>query len=165
VVPQETFLFSVSVAENVAYGRPDSPTEFIHGMTRDTCLWDAIRSFPQGFSTLVGERGITLSGGQKQRVSLARALLYGGEVLILDDPFSNVDAETEEKLLETVRATARERIVLLITHRIKTLQAADRIIVMAEGRIVAEGTHQSLLAQGGLYRELYERQCIRESLA
>lgn len=165
VVPQETFLFSVSVAENVAYGRPDSPTEFIHGMTRDTCLWDAIRSFPQGFSTLVGERGITLSGGQKQRVSLARALLYGGEVLILDDPFSNVDAETEEKLLETVRDTARERIVLLITHRIKTLQAADRIIVMAEGRIVAEGTHQSLLAQGGLYRELYERQCIRESLA
>jgi ATP-binding cassette subfamily B multidrug efflux pump len=165
VVPQETFLFSVSVAENVAYGRPDLPTESIHRMTRDTCLWDAIQSFPQRFSTLVGERGITLSGGQKQRVALARALLYGGEVLILDDPFSNVDAETEEKLLETVRDTARGRFVLLITHRIKTLQAADRIIVVADGRIVAEGTHQRLLAQGGLYRELYERQCVRESLA
>jgi ATP-binding cassette subfamily B multidrug efflux pump len=165
VVPQETFRFSVSVAENVAYGRPDSPTESVHRMTMDTCLWDAVKSFPQGFSTLVGERGITLSGGHKQRVALARALLYGGEVLILDDPFSNVDAETEEKLLETVRSTASERFVLLITHRIKTLQAADRIIVVAEGRIVAEGAHQSLLAQGGLYRELYERQCVREGLA
>jgi ATP-binding cassette subfamily B multidrug efflux pump len=165
VVPQETFLFSVSVAENVAYGRPDSPTESVHRMTKDTCLWDAIESFPQGFSTLVGERGITLSGGQKQRVALARALLYGGEVLILDDPFSNVDAETEAKLLEMVRSTASERFVLLITHRIKTLQAADRIVVVAEGRIVAEGTHQSLLAQGGLYRELYERQYMREGTA
>jgi ABC-type multidrug transport system fused ATPase/permease subunit len=113
----------------------------------------------------VGERGITLSGGQKQRVALARALLYGGEVLVLDDPFSNVDADTEERLLETVRGAARTRLVLLITHRIKTLQAADRIIVVANGRIVAEGTHPSLLAQGGLYGALYERQCLRESLA
>jgi ATP-binding cassette, subfamily B, multidrug efflux pump len=164
VVPQETFLFSVSVAENVAYGRPDSPAESIHRITREACLWDSIQSFPHGLATLVGERGITLSGGQKQRVALARALLYGGEVLVLDDPFSNIDAETEEKLLETVRAAARERFVLLITHRIKTLQAADRIVVLNDGRIVAEGTHQSLLAQSGLYRELYERQCWRERL-
>jgi ATP-binding cassette subfamily B protein len=85
-------------------------------------------------------------------------------VLILDDPFSNVDAETEGKLLETVRAAACGRFVLLITHRIKTLQAADRIVVLSDGRIVAEGTHQSLLAQGGPYRELYERQCWRERL-
>jgi ATP-binding cassette subfamily B multidrug efflux pump len=165
VVPQETFLFSASVAENLAYGRPDSPAEAIRGIAHDTCLWEAIQSFPQGIATLVGERGITLSGGQKQRVALARALLYGGEVLVLDDPFSNVDADTEERLLETVRGAARTRLVLLITHRIKTLQAADRIIVMANGRIVAEGTHQSLLAQGGLYGALYERQCLRESLA
>ncbi|MGH8065272.1 MAG: ABC transporter ATP-binding protein, partial [Candidatus Entotheonellia bacterium] len=164
VVPQETFLFSVSVAENLAYGRPDSPAEAIYRIAHDTCLWDAIQSFPQGVATLVGERGITLSGGQKQRVALARALLYGGEVLVLDDPFSNVDAETEEQLLATIRRAAHERFVLLITHRIKTLQAADRIMVVAEGRIVAEGTHQHLLAQGGLYRELYERQCWRESL-
>jgi ATP-binding cassette, subfamily B, multidrug efflux pump len=164
VLPQETFLFSVSVAENVAYGRPDSPTASIQRITRETCLWDSIQSFPQGFATFVGERGITLSGGQKQRVALARALLYGGEVLILDDPFSNVDAETEEKLLDTVRAAAHDRFVLLITHRIKTLQAADRIIVMNDGRIIAEGTHQRLLAQGGLYRDLSEGQCLRESL-
>jgi ATP-binding cassette, subfamily B, multidrug efflux pump len=164
VVPQETFLFSVSVAENVAYGLQDSPAESIHRIARDSCLWESIQSFPHGFATLVGERGITLSGGQKQRVALARALLYGGEVLVLDDPFSNIDAETEEKLLETVRAAARDRFVLLITHRIKTLQAADRIVVMNNGRLIAEGTHQSLLAQGGLYRELYERQCWRERL-
>jgi ATP-binding cassette, subfamily B, multidrug efflux pump len=164
VVPQETFLFSASVAENLAYGRPDAPPETIHGMAHDTCLWESIQSFPHGIATMVGERGITLSGGQKQRVALGRALLYGGEVLVLDDPFSNIDAETEERLLETVRAAARERLVLLITHRIKTLQAADRIIVVADGCIVADGTHQQLLAQGGLYRQLYERQCLRESL-
>jgi ABC-type multidrug transport system fused ATPase/permease subunit len=165
VVPQETFLFSASVAENLAYGRPDAPPETIHSIAHDTCLWESIQTFPHGIATMVGERGITLSGGQKQRVALGRALLYGGEVLVLDDPFSNVDAETEERLLETVRAAARERLVLLITHRIKTLQAADRIIVVADGYIVAEGTHQQLLAQGGLYRQLYEHQCLRESLA
>jgi ATP-binding cassette, subfamily B, bacterial MsbA len=165
VVPQETFLFSASVAENLAYGRPDSSAEAIHRIALDTCLWDSIQSFPQGPATLVGERGITLSGGQKQRVALARALLYGGEVLILDDPFSNVDADTEGRLLETVRIATRDRFVLLITHRIKTLQAADRIIVVADGRIVAEGPHQRLLAQGGLYRDLYEHQSLRESLA
>jgi ATP-binding cassette, subfamily B, bacterial MsbA len=165
VVPQETFLFSASVAENLAYGRPDAPPETIQGIAHDTCLWESIQTFPHGIATMVGERGITLSGGQKQRVALGRALLYGGEVLVLDDPFSNVDAETEEWLLETVRAAARERLVLLITHRIKTLQAADRIIVVADGCIVADGTHQQLLAQGGLYRQLYEHQCLRESLA
>jgi ATP-binding cassette, subfamily B, multidrug efflux pump len=165
MVPQETFLFSVSVAENLAYGRPDSPPEVIRRSAQDTCLWESIHAFPQGMATLVGERGITLSGGQKQRVALARALLYGGDVLILDDPFSNVDAETEETLLETVRLAARDRFVLLISHRIRTLQAADRIIVVADGRIVAEGPHKTLLAQGGLYRNLYERQFLQESLA
>jgi ATP-binding cassette subfamily B protein len=98
-------------------------------------------------------------------VALGRALLYGGEVLVLDDPFANVDAETEERLLETIRSAARDRLVLLITHRIKTLQVADRIVVVDAGQIVAEGTHQRLLAQGGLYRQLYEHQCLRESLA
>jgi ATP-binding cassette, subfamily B, multidrug efflux pump len=165
VVPQEAFLFSASVAENLAYGRPDALPEAIHGIAHDTCLWESIQTFPHGIATMVGERGITLSGGQKQRVALGRALLHGGEVLVLDDPFSNVDAETEERLLETIRAAARERLVLLITHRIRTLQAADRIIVVADGRIVAEGPHQQLLAQGGLYRRLYEHQCLRESLA
>lgn len=164
LMPQETFLFSVTVADNIAYGRPDAPLEVVQRTAHDTCLWDAIASFPEQFRTLVGERGITLSGGQKQRVALVRALLYGGEVLVLDDPFSNVDAETEEKLLETVRAAAWDRFVLLITHRVKTLQVADRILMIAHGRIVAEGPHQQLLAQGGLYRRLYERQCLRESL-
>jgi ATP-binding cassette subfamily B protein len=157
LVPQETLLFSVPVADNLAYGRPDAPPAAIQRSAQAACLWQSIQAFPQGLATLVGERGITLSGGQKQRVALARALLYGGEVLVLDDPFSNVDAETEEKLLETVRAAARDRFVLLITHRIKTLQVADRILVVADGRIVAEGPHEDLLAQGGLYRELYER--------
>jgi ABC-type multidrug transport system fused ATPase/permease subunit len=165
LVPQETFLFSVPVADNLAYGRPDAPPEAVHRIAQAACLWPSIQSFPQGLATLVGERGITLSGGQKQRVALARALLYGGEALVLDDPFSNVDAETEEELLETVRGAARDRFVLFITHRIKTLQAADRILVVADGRNVAEGLHKDLLTQGGLYRALYERQCIRESFA
>jgi ATP-binding cassette subfamily B protein len=165
LVPQETFLFSVSVADNIAYGRPDAPRDAVVRLARETCLWEAVQTFPRGLETLVGERGITLSGGQKQRVALARALLYGGEVLVLDDPFSNVDAETEERLLAAVRRAARDRFVLLIAHRIKTLQAADRIVVVADGRIVAEGSHPQLLAQGGLYRQLYERQRLRESLA
>jgi ATP-binding cassette subfamily B multidrug efflux pump len=165
VVPQEAFLFSASVAENLAYGRPDALPEAIHRVAYDTCLWESVQTFPHGIATMVGERGITLSGGQKQRVALGRALLYGGEVLVLDDPFSNVDAETEERLLATIRAAARERLALLITHRIRTLQAADRIIVVADGRIVAEGPHRQLLAQGGLYRQLYEHQCLRDSLA
>lgn len=165
VVPQETFLFSVTVADNIAYGRPEVPPEAVEGVAHETCLWESIVSFPKGIDTLVGERGITLSGGQKQRVALARALLYGGDVLVLDDPFSNVDAETEERLLTTVRAAVRDRFVLLITHRVKTLQAADRVIVLADGHIVAEGPHRQLLAQGGLYRSIYERQCLRESLA
>jgi ATP-binding cassette subfamily B protein len=165
VVPQETFLFSVSLAHNIAYGRPDAPVAAVERGARDTCLWEAIAAFPDGLDTMVGERGITLSGGQKQRVALARALLYGGEVLVLDDPFSNVDAETEERLLETVRTTARDRFVLLIAHRVKTLQRADRVLVVDAGRIVAEGRHGQLLTQGGLYRDLYERQCLRESLA
>lgn len=165
VVPQESFLFSVSVAENLAYGCPDAPPQAIKHITRDTCLWESICSFPQGMATLVGERGITLSGGQKQRVALARALLYGGEVLVLDDPFSNVDAETEEKLLETIRSASRDRFVLLITHRIKTLQAADRILVVADGRIIAQGTHQHLLAQGGIYRDLCAHQSRHGHLA
>jgi ATP-binding cassette, subfamily B, multidrug efflux pump len=165
VVPQETFLFSVSVAENLAYGRPDAPPEIVDRIAHDTCLWDSIQSFPQGVATLVGERGITLSGGQKQRVALARALLYGGEVLVLDDPFSSVDAETEERLLETIRCAARDRFVLLITHRIRTLQAADSILVVADGRIVGQGTHQDLLAQGGIYRDLCAYQRWHERLA
>jgi ATP-binding cassette subfamily B protein len=165
VVPQETFLFSASVAENLAYGRPDSPPEAIQRVAHETCLWESIQAFPHGMATFVGERGITLSGGQKQRVALGRALLYEAEVLVLDDPFSNVDAATEERLLETVRAAACECLVLLITHRVRTLQTADRIIVVADGCIVAEGTHQHLLAEGGLYRQLYEHQCLRESLA
>jgi ABC-type multidrug transport system fused ATPase/permease subunit len=157
-------LFGGSIRENIAYGRPGATENEILAASQRANCHEFVERFPDGYETVVGERGVQLSGGQKQRVALARALLYGGEVLLLDDPFSNVDAETEEKLLETVRAAARERFVLLITHRIKTLQAADRIVVMNDGRIVAEGTHQSLLAQSGLYRELHERQCWRERL-
>jgi ABC-type multidrug transport system fused ATPase/permease subunit len=165
VVPQESFLFSASVADNLAFGRPDASPEAIERMAQGACLWESVQAFPRGLATMVGERGITLSGGQKQRVTLGRALLYGGDIIVLDDPFSNVDAETEEQLLATVRAAARDRLVLLITHRMKTLQAADRIVVVVDGRIVAEGTHAQLLAQGGVYRALYLRQVLRESLS
>ncbi|MFY9557201.1 MAG: ABC transporter ATP-binding protein, partial [Blastocatellia bacterium] len=164
-VPQETFLFSETIAENIAFGVEHATAEEIERAATEAGIAQDIREFPDGFATLVGERGITLSGGQKQRTAIARALIRRPRILILDDALSSVDTYTEEKILGHLRRIMRGRTSLIVSHRVSTVKGADLIVVLEEGRIAERGTHDSLIERGGLYAELYEKQLLEEELA
>jgi ATP-binding cassette subfamily B multidrug efflux pump len=165
MVPQETFLFSASIRDNIALGRPEATTEQVLEAARLAGLDTDLTAFPQGLDTMVGERGLTLSGGQKQRVALARALLREPPILLLDDCLSAVDTQTEERILRNLRTVFQARTVFLVSHRISTVKDADLILVLDQGQIVERGTHGQLLAHGGLYADLHQRQLLEEELA
>jgi ATP-binding cassette subfamily B protein len=163
-VPQETFLFSTTIAENIAFGVANAREDEIRWAGDLAGLSTDIAGFPDGYQTEVGERGVTLSGGQKQRVAIARAILRNPRILILDDALSSVDTLTEERILRGLTEVMANRTVLLISHRVSTVQHADRIIVLSNGRIIEQGTHEDLLAAGGYYGELYQKQLLEEQL-
>ncbi len=164
IVEQEPFLFSRSIKENIAYGAPEGVTdEQIEDAARAAAVHDAIVSFPNGYSTLVGERGITLSGGQKQRIAIARALLRDPRILILDDATSSVDMETEAEIREALARLMEGRTTFIIAHRIQSVVDADQILVLEHGKVVQQGTHEELVEQAGFYREIYDLQARIET--
>ncbi|HEY7545114.1 MAG TPA: ATP-binding cassette domain-containing protein, partial [Blastocatellia bacterium] len=164
-VPQETFLFSDSIADNIAFGVEDASHEEIETAAEQAGIASDIAEFPNGYETILGERGITLSGGQKQRTAIARALIRRPKILILDDALSAVDTYTEEKILHHLRVQMRGRTSLIVSHRVSTVKDADLIVVLDDGWIAERGTHDELIARGGLYAELYEKQLLEEELA
>ena len=164
-VPQETFLFSDRIRENIALGVDSATDTEIHDAAAAANIAADIEGFPEGYETLVGERGITLSGGQKQRTAIARALIRNPKILILDDALSSVDTNTEDKILNQLRNAMRGRTTIFISHRVSTVRNADRIAVLHSGRIVELGSHDELLALNGYYTDLYNKQLLEEELA
>jgi len=174
-VAQEPFLFSASVADNIAFGLPRAESRGIpeqvrsHAVIEDAAatarLDKDIETFPNGYDTLVGERGITLSGGQKQRTAIARALVISPAILVLDDALSAVDTHTEEEILQRLSRVMRQRTSLIVSHRVSTVRGADQIVVLEHGHVAESGTHEALVRHGGLYAELYRKQLLEEELA
>jgi ATP-binding cassette subfamily B protein len=163
-VPQEPFLFSMSIADNVRFSKPDATNEEIEAACKLVELHSDVEQFPDRYNTILGERGITLSGGQKQRLAIARAILKNPAVLILDDALSAVDTQTEEQLLQNLRRFMTGRTSIIISHRISTIMHSDRIMTLLDGRIAEYGTHLELLANNGIYANLYNRQQLEREI-
>ena len=164
MVPQETFLFSESIAENIRFGRADATDAEVDEVADQAGLTNDVATFSDGLRTIIGERGITLSGGQKQRTAIARALVRDPMMLILDDSLSAVDTHTEERILNALRTIRKGRTVLIVSHRVSSVKDADHIVVLGDGAIVERGTHETLLDKGGYYADLYRRQTIEAEL-
>ncbi len=163
-VPQDTFLFSDTIRENIAFGKLDATDNEIEEVARLAQIYDEIMGFPEGMNTVIGEKGITLSGGQRQRIAIARAILMDPPIFILDDALSSVDIQTEEGILEGLEKFLKGKTSILVTHRIAPLRRADRIIVLEEGRVAEMGDHKTLLSRGGIYTELYWQRRLEEEL-
>jgi len=161
-VPQDVFLFSDSISNNIRFGKNEASTEQVFNAARQASIFEEINRFPDAFETMVGERGVTLSGGQKQRISIARALVREPAVVIFDDCLSAVDGKTEQEILTSLNSYLEGRTAVIITHRIFSLIQFDKIVVMNEGKIVEMGTHSELLAKNGLYKSMYQRQQEQE---
>jgi ATP-binding cassette subfamily B protein len=164
MVPQDSFLFSTTLLENIRFGRPDASLDEVREAARRAHVLADIEEFPQGFDTLVGERGITLSGGQRQRICLARALLLDPAILILDDALSSVDAATEEAILKELRGARAGRTCFIVAHRISAVRDADFTVVLEEGRVVAIGSHDELLREEGLYARISRQQTLQSEI-
>lgn len=164
MVPQDPFLFSRSIRENVALAAADAAPEHIARAVETAGLGRDLAEMPRGLDTIVGERGVTLSGGQKQRVTLARAVAADPPILVLDDALSSVDTATEQAILDGLGSVVADRTTIVVSHRLTTVQNADRIVVLDAGRIVESGTHDALLARGGVYADLFRRQVLAGEL-
>jgi len=164
MVPQDPVIFAASARENIRFGRPDASDAEVEEAARAAAAHEFLTALPQGYDTYVGERGLMLSGGQKQRIAIARAILRDAPILLLDEATSALDAESERLVQDAVARLSADRTTLIVAHRLATVKQADRILVFQDGRIVAEGTHDSLVAQGGLYARLARLQ-FTEGLA
>jgi ATP-binding cassette subfamily B protein len=160
VVRQEPILFATSILDNIRYGRPNATTEEVIEAAKAANAHEFVSAFPEGYDTLVGERGVRLSGGQKQRIAIARAILKDPVMLILDEATSALDVESEHLVQEALERLMENRSSLVIAHRLSTIQHADRVVVLSEGKVVEEGTHDALLSQEGLYHRLVHKQFV-----
>ena len=163
-VPQDPFLFSESIEDNIKFGKEDATEEEIIAAAKNADVHKNIIDFPNGYKTILGERGVTLSGGQKQRVSIARAIIKNPKILIFDDCLSAVDTETEEKILSNLERISKNITTFIISHRVSSAKNADKIIVLDEGKIVQQGTHNQLITQEGYYKDLYDQQLLEKEI-
>ncbi|QOD61615.1 ABC transporter ATP-binding protein [Polaribacter haliotis] len=161
-VPQDPFLFSETIENNIKFGKEDATEAEIIQASKDAVVYENIIDFPRGYKTILGERGVTLSGGQKQRVSIARAIIKNPKILIFDDCLSAVDTETEERILENLKKVSQNKTTFIISHRVSSAKNADKILVLDNGKITQQGTHNQLITQEGYYKDLYEQQLLEK---